>query len=120
MATLIKVPTFSDGRGSLSVVEKFLPFDIKRFYYIYDVVGARGGHRHRVTRQALICVSGSCTIYVHDGQAEQSYMLDSSSLCLLLNPQDWHVMSEFSASATLLVFASEHYDVHDYIDERYP
>ena len=37
MAKLFSIPTYKDPRGSLSVIEKILPFDIKRVYYIYDV-----------------------------------------------------------------------------------
>jgi len=47
MAYIIDLPTFEDERGSLTVVEKLLPFDIKRFYYIYNVTDQRGGHRHK-------------------------------------------------------------------------
>jgi hypothetical protein len=40
--------------------------------------------------------------------------------CLVLAPQDWHVMSEFSTNAILLALSNESYDVADYIDEPYP
>ncbi len=43
MALLIKIPTFSDSRGKLTTIDKILPFDIKRVYYIYDATGERGG-----------------------------------------------------------------------------
>lgn len=119
MACLVDVPTFTDPRGSLSVVEGLLPFAIARAYYIYDVVGSRGGHRHKCTRQALICLSGNCVVYVDNGVTQTFYNLVSPKQCLLIEPEDWHTMQEFSPSATLLVFASEPYDVNDYIDEPY-
>ncbi|HNY12813.1 MAG TPA: WxcM-like domain-containing protein, partial [Candidatus Wallbacteria bacterium] len=61
MAYLINLKTSTDDRGSLTVIEKILPFDIKRVFYIYCVGDAklvRGGHRHIKTIQALISVSG--------------------------------------------------------------
>ena len=119
MAHLIILPTFSDERGVLTVVEKLLPFEIKRFYYIYDVKGERGGHRHKKTTQALISLGGSCEIYVNNGEYEETFLLDSPSKCLILEPKDWHTMDKFETNTTLLVFASEYYDVDDYIDERY-
>jgi len=119
MAKMIELPTFTDERGILTVVEKILPFEIKRFYYIYNVSNKRGGHRHKKTAQALICLGGSCEVYVHDGEEENSYFLDDPKKCLLLDPKDWHTMDKFSENATLLVFASEYYDLNDYIDERY-
>jgi len=119
MAHILDLPTFQDNRGDLTVVEKILPFEIKRFYYIYNVTSIRGGHRHYKTRQALICLGGSCEIYVNDGEKEQIYMLDDPSKCLIVEAKDWHTMDKFTKNATLLVFASEFYNVNDYIDEAY-
>lgn len=119
MAYLIDLPTFGDARGNLTVVEKLIPFDIKRFYYIYDVTDKRGGHRHHKSIQALICLGGSCEIYLNNGQKEEIVLLDSPSKCLIVEPEDWHTMDKFTEGSILLVFASEYYDVNDYIDERY-
>jgi len=119
MAYIIDLPTFGDGRGNLTVVEKLLPFEIKRFYYIYDVTTQRGGHRHKKTIQALICLGGRCEIYVNDGKKEDTYLLDSPDKCLILDSKDWHTMDNFSKGSTLLVFSSEYYNVDDYIDEEY-
>ena len=119
MAYFIDLPTFSDDAGSLTVVEKLLPFDVKRFYYIYDALSKRGGHRHHKTIQALICLGGSCEIYVNNGQCEETYMLNRPDLCLILEPQDWHTMDKFSNGSILLVLSSEFYDVNDYIDDEY-
>jgi hypothetical protein len=119
MAYIIELPTFGDGRGNLTVVEKILPFDIKRFYYIYDVSSKRGGHRHKKTIQALIFLGGSCVIYVNNGENEEVFLLDTPNKCLILDPKDWHTMDKFSKGSTLLVFSSEFYDKDDYIDEKY-
>ena len=119
MAYVIDLPNFKDERGGLTVMEKLLPFEIKRFYCIYDVTQKRGGHRHKKTVQALICVGGSCEVYVNDGQKKEIFLLDNPSKCLLLEPEDWHTMDQFTKGSTLLVFASEFYDKDDYIDEEY-
>ncbi len=120
MAYWIDLPTVQDPRGSLTIADDALPFPIKRVYYIYGVTQKRGGHRHHRTIQALICVKGSCEVYTHNGQTETTYRLDHPSKCLLVEPQDWHTMDQFSADAILLVISSEHYDRSDYIDEPYP
>lgn len=119
MAHIIELPTFCDERGCLTVVEKLLPFEIKRFYFIYDVTSKRGGHRHHKTIQALISLGGSCEIYVNNGKKEKIFILDLPSKCLILDPEDWHTMDNFSKGTTLLVFSSEFYDKQDYIDEKY-
>jgi dTDP-4-dehydrorhamnose 3,5-epimerase-like enzyme len=119
MAYIIDLPTFCDERGNLTVVEKLLPFDIKRFYHIYDVNSKRGGHRHIKTIQALIILGGSCEVFVNNGKKSENYLLDTPNKCLILDPEDWHTMDKFSDNCTLLVFSSEYYDKNDYIEEKY-
>lgn len=118
MAEIISIPTFSDSRGSLSVIERILPFDIKRVYYIYNVDDSeRGHHAHKITSQALIMIHGSCDIFVGSYKSYKKYNIDSPSKCLLLIPEDFHWMSNFSKGSVLLVLASHNYDTTDYIYE---
>jgi mannose-6-phosphate isomerase-like protein (cupin superfamily) len=117
--TILSLPTFADARGGLTVLDRALPFDIKRTYWIYDAAGqTRGGHRHHRTRQALIAIAGSITIYMNDGHAIENIVLDSPGKCLLVEPKDWHTMT-FGQGSVLLVMASRSYDQSDYIDEAY-
>ena len=121
MARIIDLKTFVDKRGSLTVIEKIIPFEIKRVFYIYGVDGSiRGEHRHVKTRQAVISLKGGCTIYNHNGKKEELFELDMPSKCLILEPEDWHAMYNFSEDTILMVFASEYFDEADYIWERYP
>ncbi len=119
MAYIISAPTFIDERGSLSVVDNILPFNIKRLFYIYNATAKRGGHRHKKNIQALICLNGSCEIYVNDGKTESLFILDSPDKCLIVEAKDWHTMDKFSKGSVLFVLASEYYDKNDYIDEMY-
>ncbi|MCX6155652.1 MAG: FdtA/QdtA family cupin domain-containing protein [Candidatus Kapabacteria bacterium] len=122
MAKLIDLKTYTDSRGSLTVLEKVLPFEIKRIYYIYDIPSTdkvRAGHRHIRNIQALICLKGYCEIHNNSGKVTEIINLDSPDKCLILNPEDWHTMQNFSSDAILLVAASEYYDKSDYIDEEY-
>ena len=120
MAYLINLSTFSDKRGSLTVIERQVPFEIKRVFYIYGVDDSiRGKHRHHKTIQAAICVKGSCRILNDDGVTVENFLLDKPEKCLILNPDDFHSMLEFSHDAILLVLASEFFDPEDYIYEPY-
>ena len=120
MAHIIDLKTFTDKRGNLTVIEKVIPFEIKRVFYIYGVDDSkRGGHRHHKTVQAAICIKGSCTIYNNDGQKEEVFELNQPNKCLLIEPKDWHTMNNFSDDAILMVFASEFFDAADYIYEQY-
>ena len=121
MAKVHQLKTFSSEKGNLTIFEKIIPGTIQRVFYIYGANNsARAGHRHVKTWGALICLAGSCRIYSHDGNEETFYYLDSPDKCLVLEPQDWHVMDNFSSDAILLVMANEPYDQADYIAEPYP
>jgi len=120
MAQILDLKTFTDKRGNLTVIEKIIPFDIKRIFYIYGVDDSkRGGHRHKKTRQAAVCIKGSCMIYNNDGSKEEEFELNQPNKCLLLEPQDWHSMHKFSEDAILMVLASEFFEESDYIFEPY-
>ena len=120
MARIINLTTFTDARGNLTVIEKVLPFDIKRVFYIYGIDNSvRGGHRHRRTYQAAIALQGSCRITNNDGTKQETFVLDSPATCLLLEPRDWHQMHDFTPDAILMVLASEYFEPDDYIYENY-
>lgn len=120
MADLIDLKTYIDKRGNLTVIEKVIPFDIKRIFYIYGVdKSSRGGHRHKKTIQAAICIKGSCQIMNNNGTHQDSFILNYPSKCLILYPEDYHVMNNFSEDAILMVLASEYYEENDYIFENY-
>jgi len=120
MAYILPLKTFTDDRGNLTVIEKVIPFDIKRIFYIYGVDDSiRGGHRHVSTIQAAFCLKGSCIISNDDNQTEMDYVLDSPDKCLILEPKDWHQMHSFTEDCILMVLASEYFDPSDYIYDRY-
>ncbi|WP_084159495.1 sugar 3,4-ketoisomerase [Paenibacillus ehimensis] len=116
---LIEISKLGDERGLLTVIEENLtiPFDIKRVFYIYGTKQGvrRGYHGHYKTRQALISVSGNCKVYLDNLKRKEQVYLDSPSKILLLEPNDWHEMYDFSPDCVLLVLASHLYDPEDYI-----
>jgi mannose-6-phosphate isomerase-like protein (cupin superfamily) len=117
--TVLNLPTFTDPRGSLTVLERALPFAVVRSYWIYGADGqTRGGHRHRHTRQALVAVHGEVSIYMNDGVASDNVVLQRPGQCLLVEPKDWHTMT-FGPGAVLLVMSSHPYDRSEYIDVPY-
>ena len=109
----------SDKYGSLIALEeeREIPFIVKRVYYIYDVERnmRRGFHSHNKLEQVLICVSGSVKILVKTPYEEKIVLLDNPQKGLYIGPMIWREMFDFSQDAVLLVLASEHYDVDDYV-----
>ena len=120
MAHFIHLKTFGDQRGNLTVMEKEIPFDIKRIFYIYGVDDSvRGGHRPHNTIQAAICIHGNCIVSNDNGKEQEDFILDSPDKCLILNPEDWHTMHHFTPDTVLLVLASTPFNADDYIFEPY-
>lgn len=117
--TTLQLPTFTDSKGALTVLEKVLPFEVVRMYWIYGADGqTRGGHRHTYAHQALIAISGCVSIYMNDGIGEEVIDLIKPSQCLLVEPKDWHTMT-FGFGSILMVLSSYKYDRSEYIDKPY-
>lgn len=110
---------FTDKYGHLTPLEANgeIPFDINRVYYISKVEPnvRRGFHSHVDLEQMLICVSGSVKILTKTPYEEEITVLDSQTKGLYIGPMVWREMYDFSEHAVLLVLASKHYDVEDYI-----
>lgn len=97
--------------------ESSIPFKVKRIYYIYNVEEGvrRGFHSHIELEQTLICVHGSVKILIKTPYESEDILLDDPKKSLYIGPMVWREMYDFSDDAVLLVLASEHYDVRDYI-----
>lgn len=117
----IDFQSLGDKRGSLVAVEigmdKAVPFDIKRVYYIYHTAEgvSRGYHAHKNLKQVAICVAGRCRIVLDNGKDHEETWLDSPTKGLIIEDMVWREMHDFSDDCVLLVLASEHYDESDYI-----
>jgi UDP-2-acetamido-3-amino-2,3-dideoxy-glucuronate N-acetyltransferase len=118
-ACLIELPDIKDPRGNITVGEfgRHVPFDVKRFFLIYQVplVEMRGEHAHRECHQFLVCVRGRISVVGDDGHGRVEYFLDRPNLGFYMPPMTWGGQYNYSADALLLVFASHHYDSADYI-----
>jgi hypothetical protein len=118
MAHIISIPSHASKGGQLCVLEDIVPFPIRRVFYIHHCDDTpRGHHRHRITQQLLICLSGSCVVETDNGNDRNSFLLDSPSLGLYLPPEDFHIMRNFTPDGVLLVLASTSFDPADYIHE---
>ena len=119
--TFHSLPRVDDMRGALTFaeVESHIPFDIKRFFLVYDVPSReiRGEHAHRTLHQFLMCIHGSCSVIADDGVNRREFRLDAPSRGLYLPPMTWSVQYKHTPDAVLLVLASAAYEARDYIRE---
>ena len=121
-ATLVRLTRADDLRGSL-VAANFdddLPFVPRRFFTVFGVpsTDVRGAHAHRRCQQLLVCVQGSVTAVVDNGEVRQEFLLDRPDVGLHMEPMIWGTQYRYSADAVLLVLASHAYDAADYIRDH--
>lgn len=116
---LIELPKIADPRGNLTVAEqmKNVPFDIKRVYWTYDVPGgeSRGGHAHKALYQLVVAMSGSFTVTLDNGETRETILLNHPWQGLLIKPNTWRTLDDFSSGAVCMVLASELFEKEDYI-----
>ena len=118
-ASLNQLGLVKDIRGALSVgeFERQIPFVPKRYFVVFDVPSreVRGEHAHRACEQFLICVRGSCSVLLDDGQRRREVRLDRMDVGVYMPAMIWGTQYNYSPDAALLVFASHYYDAGDYI-----
>lgn len=119
---LISITTIAAERaslGCLSVLQSNadLGFPVRRVYFIYgmDQGAERGGHAHKEMRQCLVMAHGSARISLEGPAGRHEFVLDSPDQGLIVPPEYWREMRDFSKDAVLLALASDDYDPDDYI-----
>lgn len=117
--TLHRLKSVEDMRGNLSAGEfgRDIPFDVKRYFLVYDVpsIEIRGEHAHLLCEQFLIAVKGSVHVVADDGSNREQFVLDKPGVGLYLPPMTWGIQYRYSADAMLLVLASRYYESEDYV-----
>ncbi|MDB4754068.1 FdtA/QdtA family cupin domain-containing protein [Akkermansiaceae bacterium] len=109
----------ADHRGVLCAgeVNDGLPFAPKRIFYVYGVPTrkSRGEHAHKGCHQFLICLNGSVSVVLDDGEERAEFELNDPSVGLWIEPGVWAVQHDHHKHTVLLVLASDLYDANDYI-----
>jgi len=122
-AAIIQFPKILDDRGNLTFIEaaRHVPFRIARVYWIYDVPGgeSRGSHAYRELQEVIIALSGSFEVFLDDGMAQKTVILNRAYYALYVPNMIWRRMQHFSTNAVALVLASLPYSAEDYIRD-YP
>lgn len=112
------IPTIQEQRGSLSVMElgEYLPFELRRIFYIYDIPRdtVRGAHALKSCHQFLIPMNGSLTVRTEHRGKTSEFRLKSRHQGLYLLPEIWRELESPTADCCCLVLASEPYDADGY------
>lgn len=119
MSKILNIPSFKNKSGSLSVIEKHIKFSIKRVYYINNIKGVRGGHKHKKTKQFFICLHGKIELTVDNkNERKKIYVLSIPNKGVLLKADDWHSFRPLKKNSIALVLASHKFSKKDYINEK--
>ena len=118
---IIELPVIGNqkqGFLSFGEVERHIPFNIKRIYYIYgieDLNTVRGEHAHKELKQVIFCFNGSFILELDDGTNKQEIILDKPNIGILIGNRVWRNMKDFSKYCVIVVLASNYYVENDYI-----
>ncbi|MDE6271488.1 MAG: FdtA/QdtA family cupin domain-containing protein [Muribaculaceae bacterium] len=130
---ILEFPGVADpARGVLTVAEhihfdRTLPsgvaetylFPINRVFYIHGIPpgGRRGGHAHKSNCEILICINGAFDLTLSDGFRQQTYHLNDPTKGIVIPPDAWTRMENFSPDTILMVLCSEEYSEEGYIHD---
>lgn len=81
----------------------------------YDEV--RGEHAHHETDQIVICVKGSCLVYIESPFEQEEFTLGKDMDGFVLWNFYWHNLTNFSPDCVLMILASTEFHEEDYIRE---
>ena len=108
---LIEVPTFTDDRGTISVMDKELPFQVKRVFWLHHIQKGmdRGAHALLDSSEIMVAVHGSFIVDLDDIENKTSVLLDSPSKGLVIKPGVWFKTHSFKEDGVSLILAEEEY-----------
>lgn len=108
---LIDVPTFTDERGAISVMDKELPFQVKRVFWLHHIHEGkdRGAHALLDSNEIMVAVHGSFIVDLDDTVNRTSVLLDNPSKGLIIRPGVWFRTHSYKKDGVSLILAEEEY-----------
>lgn len=110
-STLIDIATFTDERGAISVIDKELPFLVKRVFWLHHIAEDkdRGAHALLEGMEIMVAVHGSFVVDLDDGTEKMSVLLDDPSKGLIIRPGVWFRTHSYKEEGVSLILADEEY-----------
>ncbi len=108
---LFNITTFTDERGQISVMDKELPFEVKRVFWLHHIAEgkSRGSHALLDGSEIMVAINGSFMVDLYDGEMNISILLDDLSKGLLIRPGIWFTVHDYKYDGVSLILASEEY-----------
>lgn len=109
--SIIKVPTFTDERGAISVMDKELPFQVRRVFWLHHIHEGkdRGAHALLDSSEIMVAIHGSFIVDLDDTVNNASILLDNPSKGLMIRPGVWFKAHSYKEDGVSLILAEEEY-----------
>ena len=113
---IVDVPTFTDERGAISVLDKELPFQVKRVFWLHHFLEGkdRGAHALLDSSEIMVAVHGSFVVDLDDTVNQISVLLDDPSKGLMIRPGIWFRTHSYKEDGVSLILAEEEYARNKY------
>lgn len=113
---LIDIPTFTDERGAISVMDKELPFEVKRVFWLHHIAEGkdRGAHALLDSEEIMVAVHGAFVVDLDDTVNRTSVLLDNPNKGLKIRPGIWFRTHSYKDDGVSLILASEEYARNKY------
>lgn len=113
---LVDIPTFIDERGAISVMDKELPFDVKRVFWLHHIKDGkdRGAHALLDSSEIMVAIHGSFVVDLDDAENRTSIELNDPSKGLMIRPGVWFKTHSYKEDGVTLILASEEYSRDKY------
>lgn len=119
----INVPSFIDDRGTISVMDKELPFQVKRIFWLHHIVEGkdRGAHALLDSSEIIIAIHGSFVVDLDDTITKTSILLNDPSKGLIIRPGVWFRTHSYNNDGVTLVIAEKDFarDIYIYDYEEF-
>ena len=108
---IIDIPTFTDERGAISVMDKELPFQVRRVFWLHHIADGkdRGEHALLDSTEIIVAVHGSFVVDLDDTVSKSSVLLDSPDKGLVIRPGIWFRTHSYKDDGVSLILAEEEY-----------
>lgn len=108
---IIDIPTFTDERGAISVMDKELPFQVRRVFWLHHIADGkdRGEHALLDSTEIIVAVHGSFVVDLDDTVSKTSVLLDSHDKGLFIRPGIWFRTHSYKDDGVSLILAEEEY-----------
>lgn len=113
---IINIPTFTDERGAISVMDKELPFQVRRVFWLHHIADEkdRGEHALLDSTEIIVAVHGSFVVDLDDTESKISVLLDSPDKGLVIRPGVWFRTHSYKDDGVSLILAEEEYARNKY------